>query len=58
VKNVEMFRDGDILHIQIDLSKEVGPSSSGKTIIVGTTGGNQPVPETDGIFIGINAFKK
>ena len=33
IKNVEMKVDGNILTIRGDLSKEFGPSSSGKTII-------------------------
>ena len=32
MKNVEMTQEGDILTIKVDLSKEFGPSSSGKTI--------------------------
>jgi len=40
MKNVEMTQDGDILTIKVDLSKEFGPSSSGKTIIIASTEGN------------------
>jgi hypothetical protein len=40
MKNVEMSVDGNILTIKVDLSKEYGPSSSGKTIIVASTEGN------------------
>ena len=36
MKNVEMTLEGDILTIKVDVSKEFGPSSSGKTIIVAT----------------------
>ena len=34
MKNVEMKLDGDILTIKVDVTKEFGPSSSGKTIII------------------------
>ena len=45
MKNVEMSQNGDILTIIVDLSKEFGPSSSGKTIIIASTEGNQSIPE-------------
>jgi hypothetical protein len=45
MKNVQMTVDGSILTIQVDLSKEFGPSSSGKTIIVASTEGNVAVPD-------------
>ena len=37
MKNVEMSVEGTILTVKVDLSKEFGPSSSGKTIIIATT---------------------
>ncbi len=37
MKNVEMNVDGDILTIKVDLTKEFGPSSSGKSIIIAST---------------------
>ncbi len=57
MKNVEMNVDGDILTIKVDLSKEFGESSSGKSIIIASTEGNQSVPENDGIKIGLNVYK-
>lgn len=48
----------NILTIKIDLSKRLGPSSSGKTIMIATTSGNMPVPEHRDIKIGINAYIK
>ena len=44
MKNVEMKVNGDILTITVDLSKEFGPSASGKTIIIASTEGNVSVP--------------
>jgi len=58
VKNVEMSVEGKILTIKVDLSKEFGPSSSGKTIIISSSEGNQSVPDTDNIKIGLNVYKK
>ncbi|MDQ7784779.1 MAG: hypothetical protein RDU20_17990 [Desulfomonilaceae bacterium] len=56
-KNVEMGVDDDILTLTIDLSKELGPSKSGKTIIVASTGGNQLVLGREE-KIGLNVYKK
>lgn len=58
MKNVEMSVEGKILTIKVDLSKEFGPSSSGKTIIISSSEGNQSVPDTDNIKIGLNVYKK
>ncbi|HEX6079417.1 MAG TPA: hypothetical protein VF197_07285 [Methylomirabilota bacterium] len=48
---------GNILTITVDLSKEFGPSSSGKTIIVASTEGNVTVPEREE-KIGLNVYRK
>ena len=57
MKNVEMKLEGNILTIKVDLTKEFGPSASGKTIIIASTEGNVPVldrPEK----IGLNVYRK
>ena len=48
MKNVEMNVEGNILTIKVNLTKEFGPSSSGKTIIVGSTEGNVAIPGMKG----------
>ncbi len=53
-----MKLEGNIFTIRVDLSKEFGPSSSGKTIIVASTEGNQPVPGKEDVKIGLNIYKK
>ena len=58
MKNVEMKIEDNILTIKVDLTKEFGPSSSGKTIIIASTEGNISVPEKDDIKIGLNIYKK
>jgi ABC-type molybdate transport system ATPase subunit len=58
MKNVEMKLDGDILTIKVDVTKEFGPSASGKTIIIASTEGNISIPEKDAIKIGLNVYKK
>jgi hypothetical protein len=57
MKNVEMKVDGQKLIITVDLTKEFGKSSSGKTTIVATTAGNVSVPGHDDIKIGLNCYK-
>jgi len=57
MKNVEMSVDKSMLTIKVDISKEFGPSSSGKTIIIGTTEGNVSVPGNDTVKIGLNVYK-
>jgi hypothetical protein len=56
MKNVEMSVEGNILTIKIDLTKEYGPSSSGKTIIIASTEGNVSVPDREE-KIGLNVYR-
>jgi hypothetical protein len=58
VKNVVVSIVNDELTLKIDLTKNLGPSSSGKTEMIGTSSGNQPIPGKDGYFWGLNVFKK
>jgi hypothetical protein len=57
MKNVEMKIAGNILTITVDLTKEFGPSSSGKTIIIASTEGNVSVPEREE-KVGLNVYRK
>ncbi len=56
MKNVELSVAGDILTIKVDLSKSFGPSASGKTIIIATTGGNVAIPNRDE-KVGLNVYR-
>lgn len=58
MKNCEMKLDGNILTITVDISKEFGTSSSGKSIIIGSTEGNVSIPEKENIKIGLNVYRK
>ena len=58
MKNCEMKLNGNILTITIDISKEFGASSSGKSIIIGSTEGNVSIPEKEEIKIGLNVYRK
>ena len=56
MKNIEMTVEGNILIIKVDLTKDYGPSKSGKTIIIASTEGNVSVPERDE-KIGLNVYR-
>jgi len=56
--NVKMELKGTILTLTVDLSKTLGPSKSGKTTVIGSTQGNQPVLGKEGVFVGLNVYKK
>ncbi|HEY5555777.1 hypothetical protein [Acetobacterium sp.] len=58
MKNVEMKMEDNILMIKVDLTKEFGPSASGKTIIIASTEGNISIPDKENIKIGLNVYKK
>jgi ABC-type molybdate transport system ATPase subunit len=58
MKNVDMIVNGNILEIKIDLTKNFGPSASGKTEIIATTAGNVSIPDNDDVKIGLNIYKK
>ncbi|MDP3043950.1 MAG: hypothetical protein U1D96_09635 [Eubacteriales bacterium] len=58
MKNIELSVDGSILTITVDLAKEFGVSSSGKSIIIASTEGNQSVPGKEEVKIGLNIYKK
>ncbi len=57
MKNVEMNVEGSVLTIRVDLSKEFGPSSTGKTIIIASTEGNVTIPDRQE-KIGLNVYRK
>jgi hypothetical protein len=58
MKNCEMKLTGNILTITVDISKDFGKSSSGKSVIIASTEGNVSIPEKDEIKIGLNVYKK
>jgi hypothetical protein len=57
MKNVEMSIEGSVLTIRVDLSKEFGPSSTGKTIIIASTEGNVTIPNRQE-KVGLNVYRK
>jgi len=57
MKNVEMNIEGNILTIKVDLTKEFGVSSSGKSVIVASTEGNYALPGREE-KVGLNVYRK
>jgi len=53
-KNIEYDLDGSTLTLRIDLSKDFGPSASGKTVIIASSEGNKDVGD---VKVGLNIYK-
>ena len=58
MKNVEMKVEQGKLVITVDLTKELGPSESGKSIMIATTEGNVDVPGAPHVKMGLNVYRK
>ena len=58
MKNVEMRLEGNKLTIEVDVTKEFGLSSSGKSLIIASTEGNISIPGKEEIKIGLNVYRK
>ena len=56
MQNVNATVKGNTLTITVDLSQRIGPSSTGKTIIVASSGGNANVAGHAGVKFGLNVF--
>ena len=59
MKNVEIKVVKNVMTITVDLSKNQGPSASGKTVIIGTTAGNARIAANGNgeVFVGLNVYK-
>ena len=58
MKNVDVKVEHGKLVLMVDLAKELGPSSSGKSVIIATTEGNVDVPGAPDVKIGLNVYRK
>jgi ABC-type uncharacterized transport system YnjBCD ATPase subunit len=58
MQNVTVKVEGSKLLIEVDLTKEIGPSSSGKTTLIASSEGNANVPGHDGVKFGLNVYRK
>lgn len=59
MRNVEAKVQGSKLVIEVDLNEKGEPSTTGKTLVIATTGGNIPVPgyKDQTIKIGLNVTR-
>lgn len=56
MQNVKTERKGDILTITVDLSKNSGPSKSGKSLVIASTLGNTLIDPEKKIYLGLNVY--
>ena len=57
MQNVVFEIEGDQLIIRVDLSQELGMSSSGKSVIIATTGGSVALPGWEAVKVGLNVYR-
>lgn len=58
MQNIVTRVEGHKLTIEVDLSKDLGPSKSGKTIIIASSQGNQTIEDGGGAVMGLNVYRK
>ena len=58
MKNVAVKVEHGKLMITVDLTTELGPSASGKSVIIATTEGNVDVPSVPDVKFGLNVYHK
>lgn len=58
MRNVEMSVESNVLVIKVDLSKQGEVSSSGKSLVIGSTEGNVPVPGRPEVKVGLNVYTR
>jgi hypothetical protein len=56
MQNVEIKKANNILTITVDLSKNAGPSKSGKSIVIASTLGNTLIDPEKKIYLGLNVY--
>ena len=58
MKNIELKVEHGKLVITVDLSQELGPSASGKSVMIATTEGNVDVLGAPEVKMGLNVYRK
>jgi hypothetical protein len=56
--NVNITVEGKKLLIEVDLTKDLGVSKSGKSHIIGTTNGFTQVEGEQGVSVNLNVIRK
>jgi hypothetical protein len=56
--SLRVYEEGELLHIVVDTSKELGPSASGKTTLIASSGGNATLDLENGrqVKLGFNLY--
>jgi len=56
--SLHVHEDDGLLHIVVDTNKELGPSASGKSTMVASSGGNIPIELENGktVKLGLNLY--
>lgn len=58
-KNVAVEAKDNVAHFAVDLTKDQGASKSGKSVVIGTTGGKHiEVPGHAGVFFTLTVYRK
>jgi hypothetical protein len=57
MQNIQVKVESNKLELTVDLSQEIGPSSSGKTILLASSEGNANVPGHEGVKFGLNVYR-
>jgi hypothetical protein len=57
LENLTVTTEGTTVTMTFDITGNLGESSSGKSDIVATSGGNIPVPGVPGLKMGLNVFR-
>jgi len=56
MQNIKTSVKGKTLTLTIDLGHRIGPSKSGKTLLIASTGGNVVIPDSNGAILGLNLY--
>lgn len=54
----EVSKDGKTLTVVVDLTKDLGPSASGKTRLIGSTRGGVKLEGHDGVSLNVSVYRK
>ena len=57
MKNMSMQVNGSKLVIEVDLSQDLGPSKSGKTVLIASSEGNVSCPGREDVKVGLNVYR-
>ena len=56
--SLHVYEESGLLHIVVDTTQELGPSASGKTTLIASSGGNAALELEDGrqVKLGLNLY--